>query len=149
MTCQMTEELTALIDGELPPLRSKQVQAHVGSCAECAQTHTLLRGAVAQLAALPAFQPSANLRRYVMNHLEAPAPWWRALLVPALGMATAATLVVVVSPTSTLPVPQVNEPAQLTVAMNMELLSDLELLGLESAEDLEVVGLLHELEDGR
>ncbi|MFP2934653.1 anti-sigma factor family protein, partial [Pyxidicoccus sp. 3LG] len=48
MSCHYEEDLTAYVDGELPPARRAEVEAHLGTCAGCGATHALLRSAVAR-----------------------------------------------------------------------------------------------------
>jgi hypothetical protein len=43
--------------------------------------------------------------------------------------------------------PELADPAVMELAANLEVAEDYELLGLDSAEDLEVVANLHELEE--
>ncbi|MBI3181440.1 MAG: zf-HC2 domain-containing protein [Myxococcales bacterium] len=149
MSCEIEQDLTAFLDGELPELRAKQVEAHLPGCPSCAGTLSLIRRTVLQLAALPELSPSLALRRKVMARLDEPsglterlrALFRPAVLMPALGMAAAASVAVVLSvgPESRL------DPEQMYVAMNMEMLEDFEVVGLEP-EDVEVVTHLHELE---
>ncbi|MCP3138929.1 anti-sigma factor family protein [Pyxidicoccus xibeiensis] len=158
MSCGFEEDLTAYVDGELPPARRAEVEGHLGACAGCRATHALLRNAVARLAELPAFEPSANTRRAVMAKLDAlPAPWWErlkallrpAVLVPSVGLAAAVGVaLLLVGPGADAP-PELADPVMLELAANLELVEDYEVLGLDSAEDLEVVANLHELEVGQ
>ncbi|MBZ4414898.1 anti-sigma factor [Myxococcus sp. RHSTA-1-4] len=155
MSCFFEEDLTAYVDGELPPARRAQVEAHLGTCAGCRATHALLSNAVTRLTELPAFEPSPATRRAVLAKLDAlPEPWWERLkrllrpsvLVPSVGLAAAvAVALLVVSPGPDAP-PELADPAVMELAANLEVAEDYELLGLDSAEDLEVVANLHELE---
>lgn len=155
MSCGFEEDLTAYVDGELPPARRAEVEAHLGACAGCRSTHALLRGAVARLAELPAFEPSPHTRRAVLAKLDAvPSPWWERLkgllrpgvLMPSAGLAAAvAVALLVVGPGPDAP-PELVDPAVMELAANLEVVEDYEVLGLDSAEDLEVVANLHELE---
>ena len=133
------------------------MEAHLGTCDGCRSTHALLRNAVARVAELPAFEPSARTRRAVLAKLDAPpAPWWErfksllrpAVLVPSAGLAAAvAVALLVVGPGPDAP-PELADTAVMELAANLELVEDYELLGLDSTEDLEVVANLHELEVG-
>ena len=149
------EELTAYIDGELSELDSKRVEASLAADSALARLEQRLRATVAAVEALPSPQPSQALRRAVLNGLDA-APtfserlrlWLRpSRWVPALGLATAATLVVVLfgRSDSTAALHEA-DAEQLYVAANMEVLEDLDLAGLESPEDLEVIAQLNSLE---
>ena len=95
MSCGFEEDLTAYVDGELPPARREEVTAHLDTCAGCRSTHALLRHTVARLAELPAYEPSSATRRAVMAKLDAlPVPWWKRLrkwLRPVVLVPSAAT----------------------------------------------------------
>jgi anti-sigma factor RsiW len=149
------EELTAYIDGELSELDSKRVQAALAADPALARLEQRMRSTVAAIEALPSPQPSQALRRAVLNGLDAsptlgerlqlwlrPSRW-----VPALGLATAAALAVVISQRGEVVAPVRDADAeQLYVATNMEVLEDLDLVGLESPDDLEVIAQLNSLE---
>ncbi|WP_267145143.1 anti-sigma factor family protein [Myxococcus qinghaiensis] len=155
MSCHFEEDLTAYVDGELPAARRVEVEAHLGGCTGCRATEALLRHTVARVAELPDFVPSVNTRRAVLAKLDAlPVPWWERLrtllrpgvLVPSAGLAVAVGLaLVVVGPGPEAP-EELEDPAVMELAANLELVEDYELLGLDSPEDLEVVASLHELE---
>ena len=157
MSCAFEEDLTAYVDGELSALRQHQLALHLGTCDDCRSTEALLRKTVAGLAALPAFEPSAQMRRAVLHRIdEAPslaerfrAAVFPSVLMPALGLGAAAAVAVVLHsvsanradhPTSPL------EPGQIELAANYELVADYDVLGLDGPEDLEVVQHLQELE---
>jgi anti-sigma factor RsiW len=153
MSCGFEEELTAYIDGELPATRREQVEAHLGTCAECRSTEALLRRTVTSLAQLPEFVPSADARRQVLAKIEALPPPMKerllallrpAVLVPSLGLAAALALVVYTSGESQ--GVDVTDEGALELAANMELMEDYDVVGLDSSEDMEVVANLHELE---
>jgi anti-sigma factor RsiW len=160
MSCGFEEDLTAYVDGELPAARRAQVEAHLGTCAGCRSTEALLRTTVARLAELPDFAPSPSpaARRAVLAKLDAlPPPWWErlkalwrpAVLLPSAGLAAAvAVALLMVRPASDAPL-VLTDPAEMELAANLDVAEDYELLGLDSAEDLEVVTSLHELEVGQ
>ncbi|WP_164007511.1 anti-sigma factor family protein [Pyxidicoccus trucidator] len=156
MSCGFEEDLTAYVDGELPPARRVEVEAHLGTCAGCRATHALLGNAVARLAELPAFEPSPHTRRAVLAKLDAlPMPWWErlkvllrpAVLVPSAGLAAALAVALLMAGPGVDAPPELADPAVMELAANLEVAEDYELLGLDSAEDLEVVANLHELEE--
>ncbi|HYH95133.1 anti-sigma factor family protein [Hyalangium sp.] len=154
MSCAFEEELTAYVDGELPSARRTEVEAHLGTCAECRSTETLLRHTLASLAALPEFKPSADTRRAVLAKVDAlPLPLRERLkallrpsvLMPSLGLAAVVGLAVVYTGSE----PQgldVTDAGALELAANLELVEDYDIVGLDSSEDLEVIEHLHELE---
>lgn len=153
MSCTFEEELTAYIDGELPAARRAEVQTHLGTCAGCKSTEALLRGTVASMARLPEFVPSAETRRAVMAKVDALPPPLKerlmallrpSVLVPSMGLAAALALAVYTSGESQ-SVDAADEGA-LELAMNMELMEDYDVVGLDSSEDMEVIANLHELE---
>ena len=143
MACTVSEELTAYLDGELDVDARVRVEAHLPTCAACTADLALLRGLPAQLAALPGLEPSAQLRRDVLNALpERRAGWLARLLLPAAGLAAAAAATVAV----------MHKPQQhvdeLALAQNLEVVEDLGALQTAdlSDEDLEVVANLDQLE---
>ncbi len=158
MSCKLQEELTAYVDEELTPAEAKTVRAHLAACADCRSTEALLRRTVRSLEDLPAFEPSLGLRRAVLDRLDTvPSPpvqrfrgWLRpGVLVPsAAGLLAAGVLAFFVAgpgARKNLP-PELLDGTALDVAMNFEVASDYELLGLESPDDIEVVAHLEELE---
>ena len=157
MSCNLENELTAWVDGELSPQAAATVRTHLAGCADCRATEALLRRTVLTLEALPAFEPSLSMRREVLHQLDAARPLaerLRALLRPGVLVPSAAGLlaagavaVLLVSPNSNARLPsELQEGAALDVAMNYEVASDYEVLGLESPDDVEVVAQLQELE---
>ena len=155
MSCTYEEDLTAYVDRELPELRTRHLEAHLPGCGECQRTVDLLRRTVAQLAALPAFETSPALRRAVLNRIdEGPkglAALWAALsrpqvAGPVLAAATAMGVLAAVGLRHHPFVPEPSDLAQLEVAANMEVLEDMDVLGLDNPDDLEVVAHLDELE---
>ena len=157
MGCAFEEELTAYVDGELPPSRTEEVRGHLGACASCAGTEALLRRTVERLATLPepAFEPTPRLRRALLERLDEPVGWrahlaalWRpAVLVPSFGLAAALAVVIAIAQRPDAPdAGQLELASNLEVASNMEVLEDYDVLGVDDPEDLEVVASLHELE---
>jgi anti-sigma factor RsiW len=156
MSCTFEEDLTAYVDGELPPVRRVEVETHLGTCAGCRTTHARLSQTVARMAELPAFEPWPGTRRAVLTKLDAlPAPWWQRLrtllrssvLVPSAGLAAVLGVTLLMAGPGIDAPPELADPAVMELAANLEVAEDYELLGLDSAEDLEVVANLHELEE--
>ncbi|RKG82720.1 anti-sigma factor family protein [Corallococcus terminator] len=156
MSCTYEEDLTAYVDGELPPPLRTRMEAHLGTCAECQRTEQLLRVTVARMAELPAFIPSSSSRREVLARLDALPPTWRermasllrpGVLVPSAGVAATAVLALLVAGRGGVDTAALEEldAGALEVATNLELVEDYEVLGLDSSDDLEVVENLHEL----
>jgi anti-sigma factor RsiW len=155
MSCAFEEELTAYLDGELPPARRAEVEAHLGTCEECQRTEALLRRTLTSLAALPEFKPSADTRRAVLAKVDAlPLPLRERLkallrptvLVPSMGLAAALGLAVIVSNGRESQPLDVTDAGALELAANLELVEDYDIVGLEGSEDMEVIEHLHELE---
>ena len=154
MSCTFEEDLTAYVDGELPPARRAEVEAHLGTCEECRSTEALLRRTLTSLSALPEFKPSPDTRRAVLAKVDAlPLPLRERLkallrpsvLVPSLGLAAAMGVVVLFAGKESQSL-DVTDPGTLELAANLELVEDYDIVGLDSSEDLEVIENLHELE---
>ena len=145
------ENLTAYLDGELPEAERQELEAALEKDPGLRASLEQLRGAVAAMKALPEPAASAALRRAVLAQVEGPQNLSERLkafftlprLVPIAGLAAAAALAVVVTRGGE---KTPADPEQLFVAQNMELLEDLDTLGLESVDDLEVVMNLDALE---
>jgi anti-sigma factor RsiW len=159
MSCAFEEELTAYIDGELPPARRAEVEVHLGTCAECQGTQALLRRTLTSLAALPEFKPSfkdsMDTRRAVLAKVDAlPLPLRERLkallrptvLVPSMGLAAALGLAVILSNGRGSQGLDMTDAGALELAANLELVEDYDIVGLEGSEDMEVIEHLHELE---
>jgi anti-sigma factor RsiW len=152
-------DLTAFLDGALPPARAEEVRAHLAGCPACREEEARLRGAVALLSSLP---PAPELPPFFATRLEArlreereraaggPLPRWLAALAGprprrrALALAgglLAALLLAAIPLRSWLD----------TRAMvrDLDLLEDYETaraVGVDSAEDVLIVAQLDELE---
>jgi tetratricopeptide (TPR) repeat protein len=61
MTDQWTDRLSEYIDDELTPAEREQLDAHLSSCRECAETLEELRAVVTRAANLPARPPASDL----------------------------------------------------------------------------------------
>jgi anti-sigma factor RsiW len=155
MSCAFEEELTAYIDGELPAPRRAEVETHLGTCSECRSTEALLRRTLTQMAALPEFKPSPDTRRAVLAKVDAlPLPLRErlrallrpAVLVPSLGLAAAVGLAIVYSGHDSQGM-DVTDAGALELAANLELVEDYDVVGLDNADDMEVIEHLHELEE--
>ncbi len=151
------DDLTALVDGALPPAERAQVEAHLGDCAACRAERDALARALATLASVPPPPPprpgfeqrfyarlarEAPRRRSLLERLaDHPLRW----LVPATGLAAA--LVVGIG------VRRAAEQRDLEMARHLDLLERyVEVASLdvvETPEDLDVVAHLDELERGR
>lgn len=159
-TTHPSEELPALLDGELQGAARQGVEAHLASCRSCSEELALLKGALAALAAAPApLTPSADLRRRVLTQVaQEPArsslrSWLRAALtprraVPLFAAGALAALLVVGLPGRHEAGGLLGE--ELELATHLGLLEDYDVVeGLPenlSAEDLSVVAHLDELE---
>jgi anti-sigma factor RsiW len=144
----LSAELTAYIDGELDEAGAQAVEAALSRDPALKHLEARLRSAAAAVTALPAPVPSPSLRRRVLAEVERPSlreRLWGWMSGPGLfptGVAVAAGVTAVVLwPRSSEP-----EGEQLLLAQNFELVEDLDLLGLEGPEDVEIVAALKELE---
>jgi len=151
-TRDWSEELTAYIDGELDPETAKAVEEQLATDVKLKALEQQLRRTVSLMATVPALEPSSSLRRSVLSKVEAPTLGERVRtfftpgrLVGGLALASMATLAVVVGARD--PGPVLSEE-QLFLAQNMEVVEDLDLLGLERSDDFDVVASLHELSEG-
>jgi anti-sigma factor RsiW len=154
MSCPFEEDLTAYVDAELPPARRAEVEAHLRGCAGCQGTEALLRRTLARLAELPEPVRSTATRREVLAKVKAlPPPLWERLrvllrptvLVPAAGLAAVAGLALYAAAPSE-PLLEVPDAGTLELAMNLEVVEDYDVVGMDDGEDLEVIAHLHELE---
>ncbi len=146
------EELTAYLDGELPPDRVRELEAALAADPALRALEARLRASLAALEALPNPEPapSAALRRAVLDAVSGPTWAERWLTWPRwapLGLALAAAAVAVLA------WPRPGDEAsgldeeRLLLAQNLEEVEDLDLVGLETEADLEVIAALHELEE--
>jgi len=162
MSCTFEEDLTAYVDQELPALEAHRLESHLPACPACTSTLALLRRTVSALEAMPAFAPSPALRRAVLTRISEEPPSLldrlRGLLrprfmVPALSAAALLAVGVAVvqlsrrgeGPAADAPL-MVADASEYELAKNLDLVEDLDVVGLESPEDLEVVEHLDELE---
>ncbi len=153
MSCTISSELTAYLDGELPIFQLRQIEGHLANCRECGSTVQLLRRTVAQLAELPAFELPTAIRRAVLSRIDEQARgsigsrlkalWLPQVALPSLGLVVAAIIAVVMPRGTGL---QPHDVALFEVGANLEIAEDYEVLGLSNLDDLEVVQHLHELE---
>lgn len=150
---ELARNLTAYIDGELSELEHKRLEDALKTDPELAALERAMRATLEAVEKLPGPQPSSALRRAVLSRLDEKTAFekLRALftlprLVPLAGLATAAVVAVaVVQGGAGADKPQLDSET-LFVAQHMDVLEDLDLLGLEEADDLDVVASLHELE---
>jgi anti-sigma factor RsiW len=150
---ELAGNLTAYIDGELSELEAKRVEEALKGDPELATLERKLRAAVKAVEAMPAPAPSTALRRAVLGRLDEKTRLERVLslltlprLVPAIGLAAAAAVTVVVVQRPLVEPSRPLDPETLFVAQNMDVLEDMDLIGLENPDDLDVVASLHELE---
>jgi len=154
MSCVYEEDLTAYLDGELAPSRRAEVEAHLPGCADCQHLVALLNHALSVVRTLPEYTPAKNTRAAVLRRVE-PGPTWaqvlaRALnpgvLMPSLGLAGALALALVVNVAARRSGSEHLDARQLELASNLDMVEDLDVLGLDRFEDLDVVEHLQELE---
>lgn len=148
-----TEDLTALLDGELPPERAAEVTLHLAGCAACRAERDGLASGIAALRALPpAPEPSPLFSTRLAARLarEArPAPGfarrlaglrWK-LAAPAAAAALAAGIVAFAVRTQ--------RAEEAGVALNLDLLLEYEAVAslgdVETEEDAAIVAALDDL----
>lgn len=144
------DELTAYVDGELSEPDRKAVEAALAADPALRALEKKLRQTVALVKTLPAPEPSRALKQSVLAQLDDEArPSWLSWqrLVPVMTLAAAAVLVLVLRGGRHDELPAlVADEEQLVLAQNMEVVEDLDLVGLASSEDLEVIEQLKDLE---
>lgn len=143
------EELTAYIDGELSPEKQREIEAALAKDPSFRALEQRLRRSIEAVEALPLPAVSPALRRAVLSGVDQPTLWerWFSLprLVPlGLMMAAAVLAVVTWGRASDEGLPADEE--KLLLAQNFEVVENLDLMGLDSPDDLEVVAQLHDLE---
>lgn len=142
-------ELTAYIDGELNEADRREVEAALASDPRLVALEKKLRQTVTLVQQVAAPAPAPSLKQSVLARLddEAPAPsrgWFSwPKLVPVLAAAAAALVFFLRG--EDLP-PAIVDEEQLMLAQNMEVVEDLDLVGLSSVEDLEVIEQLAALD---
>lgn len=145
-----SEELTAYVDGELAPEKVREMEAALARDPALRSLEQRLRQSIGAVEALPLPAPSPALRRAVLEAIAQPTFWERWFTLPRLlpvGLALAAALTaVVVWPRLGLEEGLPADEEKLLLAQNLDVVEDLDLMDLDSAEDLEVVADLHELE---
>jgi anti-sigma factor RsiW len=145
MTCDHEDNLTAYLDGELPPLEARRLDAHLKTCAHCTLTLAMLRRTAAALAALPPPASPTWRPALFVEISQQPRARWRPLLAPALGMAAAAALALLLGNGASGPV-HVDSEEGLLFAQSGEVLEDYEVVGLEQDADVDLIAHLDELE---
>lgn len=148
------DDLTAYIDGELSPERAKEVEAALAADPSLRAMEQKLRRSITAVEALPSpvseSASSAAMRRAVLNAVGEPTwkeKWLRwPVLMPIAGLAAAAAVTLVVWPVEETPAGLGLDEEKLLLAQNLEVVEDLDLVGLESPEDLDVVADLEALE---
>ncbi len=139
------EDLTAYIDGELPPERARALEAAMQTEPSLRSLEQRLRASIAAVEELPSPQTSPALRRAVLEAIEKPTFFERWFSLPRLlplGLALAAGVALIVWPRGE----EAIDGEKLLLAQNLEVVEDLDLMDLGSTEDLDVVAQLHELE---
>jgi anti-sigma factor RsiW len=151
---QLALDLTAYVDGELSELDARRIEEALKADPELAALERRLRKAVTVVEKMEAPAPSLALRRAVLGRIDEPTALERLKafftlprLVPAAGLAAAAAIaVVVVMKNRHHEAPLGQDAEALVLAENMDVVEDLDLMGLENPDDLEVVANLKELE---
>jgi anti-sigma factor RsiW len=154
------EDLTALVDGALPPARAKEIERHLESCEACRAERARLAAAATAFRRLPpAPEPSPLFATRLAARLareEGPRRSWAArlgawvnpssfrwkLAAPAAAAVLAGGVVFAAV--------RIQRAEETAVAENLDLLLDYEAVSslgdVASAEDAEVVAMLDELE---
>jgi anti-sigma factor RsiW len=147
-------ELSAYIDGELSADDTRALEARLSEDPALRALEQRLRRTVTLMARVPEPSPTPAFRRAVLAAVAVPTfgerlrAWLSpGRLVPVGLVATAAAVtLVLVSGREVTPGAPAPDEEQLLVAQNLDLLEEMDTVGLESPEDLDVVATLHELE---
>lgn len=71
MRCRnVTKQLSAFLDGELPPVEAERIQTHLKSCPECAKQRDALERTMQAVGDLPAVGAPTGLRQKILADLE-------------------------------------------------------------------------------
>lgn len=149
---RLEENLTAYLDGELPPAQVQELEAALAKDPALRALKERLQRAIGAVAALPSPEASPALRRAVLTGAEAPpslaervaAFFTLPRLAPLAGVAAAVGVAVVVARRGGSD--NGAEMEQLALAHDLDVLDDYDVIGLESADDVDVVLNLKELE---
>lgn len=148
-----TAELTAYVDGELNEADAKALEAAMAADPALRALEQRLRAVVKAVEALPAPEPSSALRRSVLDQVGEPtwrekvAAWLTPPRLVPIGLAMAATVAAIVAwPRANPEDFTAGDEEQLLLAQHMDVVEDMDLMGLDQPDDLDVVAALHELE---
>jgi anti-sigma factor RsiW len=147
------DDLTALLDGALPPDRATEVERHLATCDVCRAERDRLSGALALLAALPpapAPSPTFEARLSARLAREArPAPGFFARLVPWRWRIAVPTAALAASAAVALLVVRAQRAEEASLAAHLDLLEEYEVVvglgDVDTEEDAAVVAHLDEL----
>jgi len=141
----IADRLLALLAGALPPAEQDRAQAHLATCAECREELELLQSARGVFQPLPPVEPRAGFAAMVALQARdlgqnSFAQWLRwAFGGLALAGAAAAALIVAL--------PAAPASREVMIAQRLDLFEDMVLMENQQAlEDLEVVAVLHQLQ---
>ncbi len=148
------KELTAYIDGELSADKAREMEIALSQDVELRRLEQRLRKSIEVVENSAPVAVPLNLRRSVLEAVAEPS--WRErffrfphLAPTALGLAAAAAVTLMVVQPGTVDDAVPADEEKLFLAQNFELVENLDLVDFDSAEDLEVVATLNELETPR
>lgn len=144
-----TLQLTAYLDGELDSAEAARLEARLSRDPALRARADRLRRAIAAVEALPAPEASTALRRKVLAAVEPPTLLERlraSLTQPRVALAGLAAAGATIVAVGVLTRPEDDDEDQLLLAQNLDLVEDLDVMDLDSADDVEVIASLHELE---
>lgn len=147
-----SQHLTAYIDGELADAEARELEEALTHDVQLRELEQRLRASVRAVESLPAPVSDVKaMRARVLAEMQrateaegAAGFWERWFSVPrfAAGLAALAAIAVVLR----IPREERLEETQLAMSQHFDEVEDLDIAGLDAAEDIELVASLHELE---
>jgi anti-sigma factor RsiW len=152
--CERREELVAFLDNELSPTQRSSVAAHLEECTLCREELLILGNVVEKLVHLEATEPSPDLaRRFKQRFQTEQRPGFLQALsdfltLPKTRVLVGASCLALLTGLATVFLraeKPLENPDEVMIAQNLELLSDYE--AIESLEILENLDVISAMED--
>lgn len=99
MRCQQAHEWMSLkLDGQLPPAEGRALEAHLASCAECAETWAQWEQVASLFAEAPMAEPARDLVPLVLERIRRPRAGAVAASVVTIGLGLAVLGLLILAP---------------------------------------------------